>query len=127
MGVMGCAQREVDTVPVANVQQRNQLRKENHSIFPRVSANPPPSSLLLPPFSFMTSVFGGDRPWVQIHKSPMLSATLGRRYFLGILPAVRYASDQIAGGMLIAPPDKYYKVMSNLSLGHTDEHQLQDI
>lgn len=68
-----------------------------------------------------------DPLMLQIHKSPMLSATLGRRYFLGIAPAVQYASEQVAAGMLIAPSDKCHRVMSNLSLGHVDETQLEDI
>lgn len=57
----------------------------------------------------------------------MLSATIGRRYFLGIAPAVQYASEQVAGGTLMAPADVYHKVMSNLSLGNLDEPQVEDI
>lgn len=57
----------------------------------------------------------------------MLSATLGRRYFLGIAPAVKHASEEVAGGMLVAPPQVYHKVMSDLSLGSLDDAPVNDI
>lgn len=68
------------------------------------------------------------RPAVsQIRKSPMLCATLGRRYFLSTTHAVDYACHQVAAGMLVAPDELYHKVMSSVSLGQLDDTQMKDI
>lgn len=57
----------------------------------------------------------------QIRKSPLLRATIGRRYFLSTATAVQYAQQQIAGGQLVAPTNLFQTVMSSISLGNLDE------
>ncbi|CAN0275089.1 unnamed protein product, partial [Hapterophycus canaliculatus] len=69
----------------------------------------PPIEIFLAPVS--------DPLMVQIRKSPVLSATLGRRYFLSTATAVQYALQHIAEGQLVAPANLYNKVMSSISLG----------
>lgn len=63
----------------------------------------------------------------QIRKSPLLCATLGRRYFLSTATAVQYALQQIAGGQLVAPAALFQTVMSSISLGNLDDGGLNDI
>lgn len=66
-------------------------------------------------------------PLLQIRKSPLLSATLGRRYFLSTATAVQYALQHIAEGQRVAPSNLYNKVMSSISLGNLDEGGRNDI
>ena len=80
-----------------------------------LSSTPPAPHPTRPPFL------------LQIRKSPLLCATLGRRYFLSTTHAVDYASHQVAAGMLVAPDELYHKVMSSMSLGTLDDNEMKDI
>ncbi|CAB1121451.1 sulP [Ectocarpus sp. CCAP 1310/34] len=66
-------------------------------------------------------------PGFILRKSPLLCATLGRRYFLSTATAVTYALQQVAAGQLVASASLYHKVMSSISLGNLDEGDLGDI
>ncbi|CBJ48292.1 sulfate permease [Ectocarpus siliculosus] len=79
----------------------------------------PPIEMFLAPVS--------DPLMMQLRKSPLLCATLGRRYFLSTATAVTYALQQVAAGQLVAPASLYHKVMSSISLGNLDEGDLDDI
>eukprot|EP00752_Nemacystus_decipiens_P016306 g14582.t1 len=79
----------------------------------------PPIEMFLAPVS--------DPLMVQIRKSPLLCATIGRRYFLSTATAVQYALQQIAGGPLVAPAALFQTVMSSISLGNLDEKGVDDI
>lgn len=89
--------------------------------FPDPSQPSPPAphrtSRLLHPFPSFS----------QIRKSPLLCATIGRRYFLSTATAVQYALQQIAGGQLVAPAALLQTVMSSISLGNLDEGGVNDI
>ncbi|CAM9306415.1 unnamed protein product [Discosporangium mesarthrocarpum] len=78
----------------------------------------PPVEILLAPVS--------DPLIDQIMKSPVLRATLGKRYFLSIHAAVKHASARLDGGLLLAPASAYHAVMSHASLAMLDENQQND-